>query len=428
LFNEESKKVAENLKSNSRIKVDKKKYKILSLDGGGSWALIQAKCLFKMYGNIKGRDLLRQFDLVVANSGGSLVVAALAEDKTTQQVIDIFLHEKERNSVFFKLPFFHSLLNHLLGIGPKYSAEKKFEGLQKLLPKISQTTLAALSTQINLGRSDGGSTHFLIATFDYDRNRASFMRSNVSSKATTNSIAGKPSYISCVTLTQSVHGASNAPVNYFDKPAMFPTETNGETRFFWDGAVGGYNNPLVAGVSEALINGEKSDNICILSIGTGNTLLPLKLSENSNVQAVSEVLLQKRKKISFKRDVLELTTSILAEPPETASFVAYTMLYPQLIGPTRNGFVRMNPLIQPILNSSGMWDFPNSINANDFKRLVELDMDATKQEDVDLIEKFCDAWLNDLVPNQPIRSDENFKPLIGYGRFGDAWKEWKKFQ
>jgi len=42
-------------------------HKILSLDGGGSWALIQAKVLHNMYGDITGHELLRKFDMAIAN-------------------------------------------------------------------------------------------------------------------------------------------------------------------------------------------------------------------------------------------------------------------------------------------------------------------------------------------------------------------------
>ncbi len=34
-------------------------YKILTLDGGGSWALVQARVLIDIYGDINGHELLR---------------------------------------------------------------------------------------------------------------------------------------------------------------------------------------------------------------------------------------------------------------------------------------------------------------------------------------------------------------------------------
>ena len=52
----------------------KKKYHILSLDGGGSWALIQVRVLIDLFGaNVSGYAVLKNFDLVTANSGGSVV-------------------------------------------------------------------------------------------------------------------------------------------------------------------------------------------------------------------------------------------------------------------------------------------------------------------------------------------------------------------
>lgn len=45
-------------------------YSILSLDGGGSWALIQVKILQQRYGmDAGGHEILRKYDLVIANSG-----------------------------------------------------------------------------------------------------------------------------------------------------------------------------------------------------------------------------------------------------------------------------------------------------------------------------------------------------------------------
>jgi len=46
------------------------KYNILTLDGGGSWALLEAMALQRKYGDTPCLDILRQFDLVVTNSGG----------------------------------------------------------------------------------------------------------------------------------------------------------------------------------------------------------------------------------------------------------------------------------------------------------------------------------------------------------------------
>ena len=71
-------------------------YKILSLDGGGSWALIQARILQDIYGDIQGHELLRKFDLVIANSGGSLVLACLCNNMRLSEIISVFKTESKR--------------------------------------------------------------------------------------------------------------------------------------------------------------------------------------------------------------------------------------------------------------------------------------------------------------------------------------------
>jgi len=60
-------------------------FKILSLDGGGSWALIQARVLLDIYGDISGHKILKKFDLAIANSGGSLVLACLCNDMSPRR-------------------------------------------------------------------------------------------------------------------------------------------------------------------------------------------------------------------------------------------------------------------------------------------------------------------------------------------------------
>ena len=111
-------------------------YKILSLDGGGSWALIQARVLQDIYGDLNGHELLKKFDMVIANSGGSLVLATLCNDMKLSEIISVFEDEGKRKQVFSKLSFWEKLkwrniasLTNVLG--PKYSMERKLSGLKK---------------------------------------------------------------------------------------------------------------------------------------------------------------------------------------------------------------------------------------------------------------------------------------------------------
>ena len=73
------------------------KFRILSLDGGGSWALIQVMALIDLYGdNATGHEVLREFDLAAANSGGSIVLGGLVEDMPLVTLLNFFLSEEKR--------------------------------------------------------------------------------------------------------------------------------------------------------------------------------------------------------------------------------------------------------------------------------------------------------------------------------------------
>ena len=66
-----------------------KPYNILSLDGGGSWSLIQVKCLQKLFREeATGHEILRHFHLVAANSGGSIVLAGLIANLPLSAILE----------------------------------------------------------------------------------------------------------------------------------------------------------------------------------------------------------------------------------------------------------------------------------------------------------------------------------------------------
>src|SRR5438046_1657753 len=101
------------------------RYRILSLDGGGTWALIQARALRQIYGDLRGRDVLAQFDLVAANSGGAIVAAALACDFTLSEIDALFGDESARDEIFVTLAPWERIPSALLDLGPKYPASSR---------------------------------------------------------------------------------------------------------------------------------------------------------------------------------------------------------------------------------------------------------------------------------------------------------------
>jgi hypothetical protein len=54
-----------------------------------------------------------------------------------------------------------------------------------------------------------------------------------------------------------------------------------------------------------------------------------------------------------------------------------------------------------------------------------MDMDAVEQKEVDLINRFCTAWLKDQVYNQPLRvKTKRLKCSIGHRCFSEALARW----
>src|SRR6202007_1368113 len=110
-------------------------FRVLSLDGGGVWSLIQVRALRELYGQAaSGHQVLANFDLVAANSGGSLVLAGLVEDLPLGAVLQYLMGEQKRRSLFSPTTSVgDTLLHDILGVGPKYSARAKLPAIERLL-------------------------------------------------------------------------------------------------------------------------------------------------------------------------------------------------------------------------------------------------------------------------------------------------------
>jgi hypothetical protein len=392
-------------------------YHILSLDGGGSWALLQVMVLKAIYGDVPGRALLAQFDLVAANSGGSIVLAALAEGLPLSEIESFFLSGDKRRKIFVALSWWQKYLRlsavlRLAGVGPRYAAPAKLAGLQELLPKAGDMRLDHLSQAI--ARETGRLTHFLITGFDYENDRAVFFRSDAQSRAA--SFAPEP----CPALAEAVHASSDAPINYFDRPAAFA-----RTRF-WDGAVAGYNNPVLAGVVEALANRGPGPGIAALSIGTGTVRLPM---EDGTVRPP---LAQQRERQTLTGDLDKMATSILDDPPDAATYIAHVTLHQPLpTGPDQRVgtgcVVRMSPVIRPV-REGGAWQLPKGLTEQEFAALADLSMDAVENAQVELIRRLGIEWLADRVPNQPIRAGADYACEIGHATFSEARQAWERLR
>src|SRR6185437_13807666 len=123
----------------SETGTSKGRFNILSLGGGGTWALIQARALQAVYGaQATGWQVLDDFDQVVACSGGSLVTAGLLLDLPLGDIAALFLRQESRSRIFSKLgpgdlSWYNPLRASFLVGGPRYSAKRKRSGLETVL-------------------------------------------------------------------------------------------------------------------------------------------------------------------------------------------------------------------------------------------------------------------------------------------------------
>ena len=386
-------------------------FRILSLDGGGTWALIQVKALMAIYGpNKTGHQVLQDFDLVAANSGGSIVAGALACDFRLADILGYFKDAAWRDQIFVGLPWYQKLNPLRLGVPmPRYDARAKLDGLRCVFGKVGDLSIDQLAGQW------GGKPHLLITAFDYERERAVFFRTN--SQSPVRSFAQPIP----ATLAQAVHASTNAPIKYFDAPAAF------SDHLFWDGAMSAVNNPVLIAVTEAVAFTDKS-SIRARSIGTGSVFRPIDGGEPP--------LVQPRVDPGYLSDITKAAGCILDDPPDAASFIAYAFIDGRF--PAQNEIplksdklLRLNPLVQPVRGLSNHWvvpgaDLPNPpLSIQDFERLIALEIDARAPDDILLIERFCDAWLNDVVPNQPVRANSStLECEIGHRFFSDAKAVW----
>lgn len=404
-----------------------KEFRILSLDGGGSWALIQVRTLAAIYAHvfgkaideITGHEVLRRFDLIAANSGGALTLAGLLKNWSLAKLLRLFEDDTQRRKIFARADIFDRPLEHLprlFGIGPKYSTAKKRRGLLDVLGDDATRTLASLPDFVGTNYI-GRKPQFLFCALNYDAERAAFMRSH------TGSLAASSSPGADTTLLDAVHASANPPVNLFDLPAV-----RSDKMRCWDGAIAGHNNPVMAAVIETLANRTvyetARERVKALSLGTGNTMLPVKKDEHiTSAEAPYHV---KPSRPWIFADVKKLALAIMGDPPDAATFHAHMLLDGPLPAhdDRRAGgspVVRLNPLIQPVPDGAGGWTAPPGYDAGSFMRLRKLDMDGITPDDIRMINTFCDRWMADDVPNQPIRTNsQDFRPEIGHGRFSEA--------
>lgn len=411
-------------------------FKILSLDGGGTWALIQARILFEKYKlkhgqEVKGHQVLREYDMAIANSGGSLVLAMLCANHKLFDIIKTFENVSTLRGIFKRRIVSHiPLLKDFL---PNYDTQNKYQVFIDHLfnEGISYGNLLLDELPSKIGKD----IQIIITTFDYDRERATYFRSKkdsmmegymIQNRVAPNSAENR--FITA-TLAQAIHASSNAPVQFFDDPAelkLLNRDLDGnndkhEDKLFWDGAVGGNNNPVKSAVLEALANGAKIEDLHIVSIGTANTIQPIL---NENKTSEYEFMCKKSENLGFKADLSKMARSILSDPPDAATFDAHQILQlPYALRIPR--LIRINPLVKPLLKGN-KWTKPGiSWSEKELKMLFTMDMAIATEEGVRLLNKLCNDFFQDAFDNQGIRlGGEKMEPILGHRKYSEALEDW----
>ena len=127
-----------------------------------------------------------------------------------------------------------------------------------------------------------------------------------------------------------------------------------------------------------------------------------------------------------------MAMSILDDPPDAATFIAYVALdqaLPDSPGQQidKGRIVRMSPVIRPV-TTDGRWTLPKGLSEKEFVALANLEMDAVENAQVALIHKLGTQWMADNVPNQAIRNGSDFSCEIGHATFSEAKQAWQNLQ
>lgn len=372
--------------------------RILSLDGGGSWALIQVRALIDLYGwNATAYTVLQDFDLVVANSGGSIVAGALAAGWPLSETLNFFLSQSKRESVFKVANWLDRVENSLLGIGAKYSTSDKLAGLNKVYGAFASTPMSAIPAAVAASPT-GHPVDLIITAFDYDLRRAVLFRSDRASPVASTVL------VPDVSIAEAVNASSTAPVNYFDSPAEYPSPP---AYRFWDGGVSGLNNPVLLGVMELLGKGVPANQIQVLSLGTGTVRLPVA----PGLAPAPSALFQNPESPGTLTDLRKLAGAIVDDPPDEATYLAYLALggalpaLPLAAPLPPKSLIRMSPLVQPLCTLPDAVNLSNAVNSltwppaltdpvltpgatplANFEALSLLDMDAVEGPQVNLLQ------------------------------------------
>lgn len=386
---------------------------VLSLDGGGSFAGVLAMALGRLYGpSTTGRDILRNFDLVAANSGGSIVLAALLADYSPSDIAGFYSDAATVRAMYcprWCSVFKHTLLRPLL---PPYSSKGKRRALAELLDRRtaeggrppSSIPLAGWSSVL------GKNLALLITAYEYESERGAFFRST-SRRQDPESERRRG-----VPIIDAVHASTQAPILYYGKPAVVAG------RRFWDGGLAGYNNPVLAAIIEAMSEyPDRAPAIRVLSIGTG-TVMHARSADGAAKP------LARPASTGLWTQLRKVAGAVVADPPSASTFHAHMALEGTPVATKTSRLVRLSPLIRPWRDQERTWHPPLGLSIAEFATLANMAGDTMRQSDLGLVGKTVTLWLEGSVENEPVLIGSSPSFDIGDSTFERGHAHWRSLQ
>lgn len=231
-----------------------KKFKILSIDGGGIRGIIPAKVLFHLEEEAMRNDgpasrLCDYFDLVCGTSTGGIIAIGIALGMTAKDILN--LYEDNAKSIFNGKSLWRSLIKNT----PLYSREK----LEALL----STQFNTFDYHANNTRIYHCKTRLCIPTYDLDKGEEHVFKTDHLYNIT------RDCHIPVVNVALAT---AAAPV-YFNPYSFKYTDMNSVNECSYINNVDGgvlANNPSLIGLTEAVYCLDiPLENIEVLSLGTG---------------------------------------------------------------------------------------------------------------------------------------------------------------
>jgi hypothetical protein len=256
--------------------MSKKKFKILSIDGGGIKGVFPAYYLMMLENELKNRKdgknkLYQHFDLITGTSTGGIIAIALSLGISAKEIYELYINNA--SNIFGKKKW---LITQFF----KSSHEREF--LEKLVRSIFKKANGGADPRLKDCK-----TNICIPIYDLIRGNPSVLKTPYHKAFTRDYHI--PAY-------QAAMATSAAPT-YFDPYSSTYTDLDGIERNFANKVDGGMvaNNPTLVAVIEAVkaFKVEMSD-LEILSIGTGYRNFTDGVS-NRKRNFISKLFLSKKK-------------------------------------------------------------------------------------------------------------------------------------